>query len=281
MCIGLQKAGTGWLYDQLDGHPDFEMPPVKELHYFNRGLQPLPLKKLQRLLDQGLDEANNWRARRRRRLLSAADVDFLRRARAVRDGAGGIDDYAMLFGYEGLTGDITPAYSTLGAEEVQRIARRFPGMKVVLLLREPASRAASHLGMMADFGHFPPEALESVARVADWFAREQVQERSRPSVIWKRWSAAVPPEQIRYFFFEDLCDRPDWLRSEIVSFLGGDSTKPIPLPPAFNRKGPGRTRTPDAVRAYLAKELREEILACAELFGGHAANWARSALEPA
>ena len=36
LCIGAQKAGTGWLYEQLREHPDFWMPPLKELHYFDR-----------------------------------------------------------------------------------------------------------------------------------------------------------------------------------------------------------------------------------------------------
>lgn len=36
LCVGLQKAGTAWLYDQLDSHPDFWMPPLKELHYFDK-----------------------------------------------------------------------------------------------------------------------------------------------------------------------------------------------------------------------------------------------------
>src|SRR5689334_16087334 len=35
LCIGAQKAGTSWLYQQLEPHPDFWMPPVKELHYFD------------------------------------------------------------------------------------------------------------------------------------------------------------------------------------------------------------------------------------------------------
>src|SRR5437762_2155968 len=35
LCIGAQKAGTTWLYQQLESHPDFWMPPFKELHYLN------------------------------------------------------------------------------------------------------------------------------------------------------------------------------------------------------------------------------------------------------
>src|SRR5215469_17740999 len=42
ICIGMPKAGTGWLYDQLSHHPDFWMPPVKELHYLHRPVPTLP-----------------------------------------------------------------------------------------------------------------------------------------------------------------------------------------------------------------------------------------------
>jgi hypothetical protein len=35
LCVGVHKGGTTWLYQQLDSHPDFWMPPLKELHYFD------------------------------------------------------------------------------------------------------------------------------------------------------------------------------------------------------------------------------------------------------
>ena len=35
LCVGAQKAGTSWLFHQLTLHPDFWMPPVKEVHYFD------------------------------------------------------------------------------------------------------------------------------------------------------------------------------------------------------------------------------------------------------
>ena len=42
LCVGVHKGGTTWLYQQLDSHPDFWMPPLKELHYFDQ------LSKVQR-----------------------------------------------------------------------------------------------------------------------------------------------------------------------------------------------------------------------------------------
>ena len=35
LCIGSQKAGTSWLFEQIRQHPDIWMPPIKELHYFD------------------------------------------------------------------------------------------------------------------------------------------------------------------------------------------------------------------------------------------------------
>ena len=33
LCIGMQKAATRWLYDQLRSHIDVWMPPIKEFHF--------------------------------------------------------------------------------------------------------------------------------------------------------------------------------------------------------------------------------------------------------
>ena len=36
LCIGAQKAGTSWLYENLRCHPDLFLPDQKELHFFDR-----------------------------------------------------------------------------------------------------------------------------------------------------------------------------------------------------------------------------------------------------
>src|SRR5438067_11210494 len=93
LCIGAQKAGTSWLYRQLTEHPDFWMPPVKELHYFNL-LGRVPSVASARARDD-----------RDRRFLEA--IKRLS-ARSHLD----LEDYAGLFAVKGdlLSGDITPAY---------------------------------------------------------------------------------------------------------------------------------------------------------------------------
>lgn len=36
ICIGSQRAGTTWLHNCLDEHPEVFVPPAKELHFFDR-----------------------------------------------------------------------------------------------------------------------------------------------------------------------------------------------------------------------------------------------------
>ena len=33
--IGMERAGTSWLFTQISSHPDIWVPPLKELHFFD------------------------------------------------------------------------------------------------------------------------------------------------------------------------------------------------------------------------------------------------------
>jgi hypothetical protein len=48
ICIGAQRAGTTWLHECLNEHPDVYVPPEKELHFFDR------------FYDSGLSEYQNY-----------------------------------------------------------------------------------------------------------------------------------------------------------------------------------------------------------------------------
>src|SRR5690348_5733517 len=112
VCIGMQKAGTGWLYDQLDFDKSFWMPPVKELHYLDNALNRprTMLDNMHRRGKQDLAEYNEERRQRNRRPLDERDLSFLGRALRIRGRAVDLDAYADLFQPKGdlLSGDITP-----------------------------------------------------------------------------------------------------------------------------------------------------------------------------
>src|SRR5215813_12739338 len=135
LCVGAQKAGTSWLYRQLEPHPDFWMPPVKELHY--------------------LDSLNRTKRRLSPRSNDERDACFLESINdlSMRSHID-LDSYGQLFCHKGplLSGDISPAYSTLTDEIIERVVDHFPNLKVVFLARDPVERAWSQLSMGTRLG---------------------------------------------------------------------------------------------------------------------------------
>lgn len=274
MCVGLQKAGTQWLYDQLQNHDDFWMPPSKELHYFDRDF---PDRKV-RATALNFAESPN-RVHRQRKKRGYAPVDergeaFFERVRNHDAPAGDLDAYRALFAMKGdrLSGDITPAYSTLDDRLVAQLADAFPQMRVCLMLREPASRLWSQWRMGVDEDE-PYKSPAHELRAFTTFTKTPLAvSRSYPSVIAHKWSAAFG-DRFRYFFLEDVASKPEETRAEILTFLGGDPAKSSNAPPDFNRKAKVAAPRPEGVDKVMRKLFETERARCAEMFGGPATAW--------
>ncbi len=275
-CIGAQKAGTGWLYEQLRDHPDFWMPPIKELHYFDRFPAPgeqlpertLPLaRKPEERFSIGRTRARDDRDRlfleEMQRLYRRPELD--------------LQGYAQLFSAKGklISGDITPGYSALPEPAVARIAADFPRAKIIFLARDPVERAWSQLSMYARRNLIEQFDLNDVAAVSRHLARAEVAARSYPSRIAARWRRYVDAEQLRIFFFDDLVRDPVGLRGAIVAFLGADPAKPSGRLPADHDTKAGKEKLPltGAMRSHLARFFEAELKACATELGGAAIEW--------
>lgn len=265
ICIGAQKAGTGWLYDQLRSHPDFWMPPLKELHYFDRAgksARETRLKSIDRIAE----------ARR-----NARDEDDLRfldlfaqlRANADVDLAG----YAALFANKGtrIAGDITPGYSVLDESRARQIAEAFPETKIIFFARDPVERAWSQLSMWTRHRIIVRDKVD----IDEFLSEPGVVARSFPARIVGRWRRFVRPELFRVFFFDDLQRDAAELRREAVAFLGGDPSQPSgELSADYNPKaGKEKLTMNEETREKLAEFFADELRACARELGGPAVNW--------
>lgn len=275
LCIGAQKGGTRWLYDQLQLHPDFWMPPVKELHYFDRRAPSPASVNLGRRAEQRLKRTNRRQEKLALRPLDQRDIDFLDAYVHMPWWRTDLDAYARLFALKGdlLSGDITPDYSTLSERQVARIMGRFPKARVVFIARDPVERVWSHLTMHMRRG--------TVARGLDagdvmrLLRQRFVVERSYPTRIVARWRRHVPDQQFGLFLFDDLVADAGDLRRRLLSFLGGDPARESSvISAAFNRKE-DREKVPlsPELRAEIARHFAAEIRASAEAFGGAARGW--------
>jgi hypothetical protein len=258
LCVGAQKAGTSWLYQQLAEHPNFWMPPLKELHYFDQ-LSRIP----QVASARARDDRDRHFLENLKRLSGRSHLD--------------LEEYARLFASKGslLSGDITPAYSMLNDEVIERIVSHFPDLKVIFLARDPVERAWSQLSMGVRLGNINPFKTSDVQDVIRNLLDPGVLLRSHPSKVVARWKRYVRPEFFRVYFFDDLEKNPAELRRSILLFLGGDPNKPSGRLNALQNTNPGRDkpRLTAKVRFRIAKFFEQELKACASELGGPAKSW--------
>jgi hypothetical protein len=268
LCIGAHKAGTTWLYQQLDSHPDFWMPPVKELHYFDQ------LSRVQR--------AAYPRCRDER------DRRFLERLKSLSAEPGiDLENYGRLFEPKAslFSGDISPNYSTLSDEVIRQVVGYFSNLKVIFLARDPVERFWSHLSMEVHYRQIEPFDATDINEVNRNLSRRGMLLRSYPSAVIARWKRCVDSERFRVYFFDDLQNNPAELRRSILRFLGADPDKFATANPSFGEPGSrlsadynrwtGMEKLPlsNKVRSHLAKFFKKELKTCAALLGGPARDW--------
>lgn len=275
--IGAQKAGTTWLYQYLRGHPECSMGSIKEHAVLQSALSDVrPSERFgQKVTDLSKSLARFQTA--------AADGtqtdDAQRQILELMDNIAGEFDLSY---YKGtfdrrlmekpgahLTGDITPEYCMLSADQLRRARDMIEGegyhLKVVFLMRDPLDRIYSAL-RMADRNRLnagkkvvlPAAERFDLQGVADW-----VERRTRYEDILHNIDAAFRPDQVYLGFYETFFSQQTL--TELLSFLGlGDH--PANFGHMANASPAGGKIAQDKVekiRAYYDDTYR----VCAERFG--------------
>src|SRR5262245_2702158 len=258
LCVGVHKGGTTWLYQQLDSHPDFWMPPLKELHYFDQ------LSRVHR--------SSSTRCRDERDLRFLESINSLS-AKSYQD----LESYARLFEPKGqlLSGDISPNYSTLSNAIIRRVIRYFPKLKVIFLARDPVERVWSHLSMEVHYHQIEAFDVTDIDEVNRNLLRRGLLLRSYPSAVVARWKRYVHPDRFRIYFFDDLQRNPTDLRRLVLHFLGADPDKPSSRVSVDHNSWARMDKLvlTDKVRSHLAQFFKKELKTCASRLGGAARAW--------
>jgi hypothetical protein len=267
LCVGMEKAATSWLFDQLRTHPDFWIPPVKELRYLHTATPRMDsTAKLLARVSKG-----------RKKCLSDTDHAFLCQAEALVRQPRDIEKYAALFRFKAgrISGDISPMYCVLSGDDIRTIASRFPNLKIVLMVREPVERAWSHICQLHRMGRFDLPLLADATAFGKWFESSKLRRASVATRALQRWTEFAPSIPFRFYFFDQVASAPDLVRAEIIRFLGGDPEKQSGILAAgYNHKaGASKLPLPQSVKSVLVEQLTEEIRASARLFGGPAERW--------
>ncbi|MBA2714750.1 MAG: sulfotransferase, partial [Rubrobacteraceae bacterium] len=140
--IGAQKAGTTWLARNLSPHPEIHMPR-KEVHYFDRKIKDRS-NAVTRFLGKTKNDEQWRRQVRRIPAQLRKNPSFRELLWNYRFYMRHYDDrwYSQVFEPKKgkVSGEITPAYSVLGREEVAHVHGVMPDAKLIFFMRNPIER---------------------------------------------------------------------------------------------------------------------------------------------
>jgi hypothetical protein len=242
--IGSQKAGTSSLARHLAAHPDVFWAPRTEVHYFDWSF------------DRGLSWYRSWFPRQA--VLEAHQRSTGRAARV---------------------GEKTPEYF-IDPHTPARLAASMPEARLVVALRDPASRAYSQWAMntyrgvetlsFADALAAEDERLASVdhtrsLRGSHYYLHGYVM-RGRYADHLQRWFAEFDRSQILVYRCEDLYADPEsWTRT-ICEHIGIDPD--VQAVAAFpHHNATDRERLDPGLRAQLVERLEPSDAQLHELLG--------------
>jgi hypothetical protein len=220
LVIGAQRAGTTWIHLLLRQHRSLWLPPVKELHYFDKPEVTRTItddKELRRVIFLALYAPSLWHFPY---LLGRRNQDWYERLFAKARAKGLI------------TGEITPAYATLDEPVWRRIQTMNEEIKLIFVMRDPIDRVWSSLNNTAKKNRLNGELTIATALKRAHFSGP-TSRSNYPDTI-RRLETVFPSEQLYFCFFDDLRARPIEFARGLLDFLGvdpGDVSKLLPAGP--------------------------------------------------
>lgn len=227
VCIGAVKAGTTWLYRMLAQHPDVWLPPMKEIHYFNRlpnGETRPGTHRPTRLDRERFDAAlKAIEATLNRKIGAWEKIERIHAISLI--GASELTDewYGRIFGMapkDSLCGEVTPNYALLSDDLIRHMLSLQPDVRIIYILRDPIDRVWSHLRMREKrYGGDVEQHLKDVSEREDMVVLSDYV----PTIT--RFRQYVAPERFLTLYFDSIVDHPLRLLHETCNFLGLDQTK--------------------------------------------------------
>jgi len=282
-CIGMQKAGTTWLHENLKLSEGFFPSLIKEWHYFdNKWVWPQlstggsasfhthSRMEIQRQLLESID----WSFRDLRRYLEddpeATQLQLAWITALINARSDILTEkwYKHLFSLcpEGCkTGDFTPDYYLLPEAGIEELLRRNRSSKFLILIRNPVERDWSALRMQC--------ASDDVGQLLALYDSPEYLMRSDYQGILRRWKKRVPAELFGTFFFDEILRSPVDLLDTLAGFL----EVPTPIAGwvhAASKVYPGRSAVPPSrVLDAMIFRNRQSLSFLADEFGSYALGW--------
>ena len=278
LVLELKKSGTTWLYERLKEHPDFAMPPIKELHYFDKGpAYPSPNRLKEKHLLRRISNLG-WVKSSSKKTFQALINKGVKEARWLsRYYLADYSDswYKSLFiGLDGITGDITPAYSMLSIEDIGKVHSLLPNIKLVFLMRDPIERAWSQYRFISRHFDRLEMDVDDIDTMLDFVHSDRQELRSNYQQTIERYASCFGHNRLLLGFYDAIANQPLALLEGVASFLGGNP-KVVQETCKYN----SRTHVsdlipmPEKVLDVLREKYHDQIRLLAQTYGGYCQLW--------
>jgi len=155
-----------------------------------------------------------------------------------------------------------------------------PGVKIILLVRNPIDRTWSQLRRWLHRrrnGEIDPslDLLDNLKRIV---GRRGVALRGDYVRAINNWGNYFPKEQFFIGFFDDIVQNPKQFLLRTFDFLGVEPLEKHITELAYRTANPSPEREiPPEFALYLTEKYYPQIEALSEMLGGHADQWRRQA----
>jgi hypothetical protein len=216
ICIGAPRAGTSWLYKNLNSHPDIWLPYIKELHYFDREQKYIspnflsPSDPLKRIL-----KFSYFKNVFHKLIIGIKNKDTTLIRWYLKFYFGYYNDkwYKSLFkeGNDKIKGELTPSYSILEENDVKKVSELIPNIKIIYILRNPIYRTWSGIRRKNENLSF-----DDFKKMVNLKGFEDRINYLNNIDLWKKY---FPSDNILVLFYDELYENPYNFISKIYNFL--------------------------------------------------------------
>ena len=215
LVIGAHKSATVWVYAMLKKNPEIYLTPLNEIHYFDRSDAYASPNISKRFL-------NRWWRRSFKKLITSKDRKtrfwFFKYLFGVYNDRW----YVSLFSdakANAKCGEVTPSYSMLEVEDIQKVYKINPDMKIIFMMRNPIERAWSGFLHSLKVGNRNYEEMSESNVISELRSESNVKRGDYLKTI-DNWTSVFPEKQFQIFYFEDVVQRPKQMLQDMFAFIG-------------------------------------------------------------
>ena len=195
------------------------MPPVKELHYFDH----LYIKENRNWTGEhirtNVAKSLQWHASNNK-----ISLEYFRYLIDLATERPFTEEwYKKSFSWPGsngkMTGDITPEYCMIPEEGIAYVQSLLGSVKIIVMLREPISRAISQIRMNAARGGIDLESA-SVDKWLELSNETVIASRARYDIFPEKWVKMFGASNLHFVDYNNVVERPLTVLRNLESFLG-------------------------------------------------------------